>query len=408
MTLTPTARRTALAVTAAAGLALSGLALAPYAGASPAAHGVSTARSCAVSTHPDVMACKALKVTQGVNTLKKSTGSVNPAAAPSGFGPADLQSAYALPSSGGSGATVAIVDAYDDPNAEADLATYRSTYGLPACTTDNGCFSKVGQSGSASSLPSADAGWAEEISLDLDMVSAACPDCHILLVEADDSSMTNLGESVNTAVSLGAKYVSNSYGGGESSSDPSYDSSYFDHPGVAITVSAGDSGYGAEYPAASQYVTAVGGTSLTSDSSSRGWTESVWTGTGSGCSSYDAKPSWQTDADCGKRTIADVSAVADPATGVAVHDTYGSDTGWEVFGGTSASSPLIAAVYALAGAPSAGSYPASFPYAHADALNDVAGGSNGSCGGSYLCTGVSGFDGPTGLGTPNGTAAFAG
>ncbi|MBD0735224.1 peptidase S8 [Streptomyces sp. CBMA29] len=408
MTLTPTARRTALAVTAAAGLALSGLALAPYAGASPAAHGVSTARSCALSTHPDVMACKALKVTQGVSTLKKSTGSVNPAAAPSGFGPADLQSAYALPSSGGSGATVAIVDAYDDPNAEADLATYRSTYGLPACTADNGCFSKVGQSGSASALPSADAGWAEEISLDLDMVSAACPDCHILLVEADDSSMTNLGDSVNTAVSLGAKYVSNSYGGGESSSDPSYDSSYFDHPGVAITVSAGDSGYGAEYPAASQYVTAVGGTSLTSDSSSRGWTESVWTGTGSGCSSYDAKPSWQTDADCGKRTIADVSAVADPATGVAVYDTYGSDTGWEVFGGTSASSPLIAAVYALAGAPSAGSYPASFPYAHSDALNDVASGSNGSCGGSYLCTGVSGFDGPTGLGTPNGTAAFAG
>jgi subtilase family serine protease len=407
-TLTPAVRRTGLAVTAAAGLALSGFALAPLAGASPTGHGVSTARSCAVSSRPGVMACKALKVTQGVNTLAKSTGSVHPAAAPSGFGPADLRSAYALPSSGGSGATVAIVDAYDDPTAEADLATYRSTYGLPACTTGNGCFSKVGQSGSPSSLPSADAGWAEEISLDLDMVSAACPDCHILLVEADDSSMTDLGASVNTAVSLGAKYVSNSYGGGESSSDASYDSAYFNHPGVAITVSAGDSGYGAEYPAASRYVTAVGGTSLSKNSSSRGWTESVWSGTGSGCSAYDAKPSWQTDSGCGKRTIADVSAVADPATGVAVYDTYSSDNGWEVFGGTSASSPLIAAVYALAGTPSAGSYPASFPYAHTGALNDVTSGSNGSCGGSYQCTGTGGYDGPTGLGTPQGAAAFAG
>ncbi|MEU6850800.1 S53 family peptidase [Actinacidiphila alni] len=408
LTLTRTARRTALAVAAAGGLALSGFALAPTAGASPTAHGVGTARSCAVSSHPDVMACKALKVTKGISTLKKSTGSVNPAAAPSGFGPADLQSAYGLPSSGGSGATVAIVDAYDNPNAEADLATYRSTYGLPECSTANGCFSKVGQSGSSSSLPSPDAGWAEEISLDLDMVSAACPDCHILLVESDDSSMSNLGEAVNTAVSLGAKYVSNSYGGGESSSDPSYDSSYFDHPGVAITVSAGDSGYGAEYPAASQYVTAVGGTSLTKDGSSRGWSESVWSGTGSGCSAYDAKPSWQTDADCGKRTIADVSAVADPATGVAVYDTYGSDSGWEVFGGTSASAPLIASVYALAGTPSSGSYPSSFPYAHTDALNDVTSGSNGSCDSTYQCNGASGYDGPTGLGTPNGTAAFTG
>jgi subtilase family serine protease len=352
------------------------------------------------------MACKAIKVTGGMNSLAKSTGSVNPAATPSGFGPADLKSAYNLPA-GGSGATVAIVDAYDDPNAASDLATYRSTYGLPACTVANGCFKKVGQTGT-SSLPSADAGWAEEISLDLDMVSAACPSCHILLVEAKSASMANLGKSVNTAVSLGAKYVSNSYGGGESSSDSSYDSSYFNHPGIAITVSAGDSGYGAEYPAASKYVTAVGGTSLKKSSTTRGWTDTVWNGTGSGCSAYDAKPTWQKDTGCAKRTIADVSAVADPATGVAVYDTYGGDSGWEVFGGTSASSPLIAAVYALAGTPSSGSYPASFPYAHPGSLNDVVSGSNGSCSGSYLCTGKSGYDGPTGLGTPNGVTAFKG
>jgi subtilase family serine protease len=353
------------------------------------------------------MACKALKVTSGVNSLAASARSVNPAATPSGYGPSDLHSAYALPSTGGSGATVAIVDAQDDPTAEADLATYRSTYGLPACTTANGCFKKVGQSGT-SSLPAADAGWAEEISLDLDMVSATCPNCHILLVEATSASMANLGKSVNTAVSLGAKYVSNSYGGGESSSDTSYDSSYFNHPGVAITVSAGDSGYGAEYPAASRYVTAVGGTSLKKTSTTRGWTDTVWSGTGSGCSAYDAKPSWQKDTGCSRRTIADVSAVADPATGVAVYDTYSSDNGWEVFGGTSASSPIIASVYALAGTPSAGSSPASFPYAHTGSLNDVVSGSNGSCSGSYLCTGKAGYDGPTGLGTPNGTAAFKG
>ncbi|MEE4541540.1 peptidase S8 [Streptomyces sp. V4-01] len=414
-TLSPGAIRAGLALTAAAAVAAAGFALSPSAGAATvarstaagAAHSLTTARSCAVSTRPGVMACKALKVTSGANSLAASARSVNPAATPSGYGPADLHSAYALPSTGGSGATVAIVDAYDDPTAEADLATYRSTYGLAACTTANGCFKKVGQSGT-SSLPSANAGWAEEISLDLDMVSATCPQCHILLVEASSASMANLGKSVNTAVSLGAKYVSNSYGGGESSADTSYDSSYFNHPGVAITVSAGDSGYGAEYPAASRYVTAVGGTSLKKTSTTRGWTDTVWSGTGSGCSAYDAKPSWQKDTGCSRRTIADVSAVADPATGVAVYDTYSSDNGWEVFGGTSASSPIIASVYALAGTPSAGSTPASFPYAHTGSLNDVVSGSNGSCSGSYLCTAKTGYDGPTGLGTPNGTAAFKG
>jgi subtilase family serine protease len=163
-----------------------------------------------------------------------------------------------------------------------------------------------------------------------------------------------------------------------------------------------------EYPAASKYVTAVGGTSLKTASTARGWTDTVWSGAGSGCSTYDAKPSWQKDSGCANRTVADVSAVADPNTGVAVYDTYGQGNGWMVFGGTSASSPLIAAVYALAGAPSSGSYPASFPYAHTSALYDVTSGSNGSCGGSYLCTGTTGYDGPSGLGTPNGAAAFTG
>ncbi|SEG17015.1 Putative Ig domain-containing protein [Actinacidiphila yanglinensis] len=350
------------------------------------------------------MACMALVRTDVAHHL-----GVSPNATPSGYGPSDLTSAYALPS-GGSGQTVGIVDAQDDPNAEADLATYRSQYGLPACTTANGCFKKVNQTG-GTSYPTADSGWAGEISLDLDMVSAVCPSCHILLVEATSASMTNLGTAVNEAVTLGAKYVSNSYGGGESSSDTSYDSSYFNHPGVAITVSAGDEGYGAEYPAASKYVTAVGGTALNrSSGTSRGWTESVWNtssteGTGSGCSAYDTKPTWQTDSGCSKRTVSDVSAVADPATGVAVYDSYGA-SGWQQYGGTSASSPIIASVYALAGTPAAGTTPASYPYSHTGSLNDVTSGSNGSCGGSYLCTAGAGYDGPTGLGTPNGTAAF--
>jgi subtilase family serine protease len=399
------------ALVAAAGLAATGLvALSPTAGAQPQqapAHRLTTARSCAVSTAPDMMACKALKVTSGTDSLAPSARSAHPAAIPSGYGPSELGSAYAVPQTGGSDATVAIVDAYDNPNAEADLAVYREQYGLPACSTDNGCFRKVGQSG-GSALPAPDPGWAEEISLDLDMVSAVCPACHILLVEADTSAMTDLGESVNTAVSLGARYVSNSYGGGESGADTSYDSQYFDHPGVAITVSSGDAGYGVEYPAGSQYVTAVGGTSLHQDGSARGWTDTVWGGAGSGCSAYDPKPAWQQDTECAGRTVADVSAVADPATGVAVYDTYGNDRGWEVFGGTSASAPIIASLYALAGTPSEGSYPASFPYAHPDALNDVVSGSNGECAGSYLCTGATGYDGPTGLGTPDGVAAFTG
>ena len=336
------------------------------------------------------------------------------AAPAGGYGPADLQSAYALPSgTAGAGQTVAIVDAFDDPKAESDLATYRSTYGLPACTTANGCFKKVNQSGTQGSYPSGDQGWAVEISLDLDMVSAACPQCHILLVEASSNANANLYAAVDTAARLGATEISNSYGGSESSSDPSTNAHY-NHPGIPITVSSGDSGYGVEYPAASPYVTAVGGTTLKKATNARGWSESAWSGAGSGCSAYEAKQSWQTDGGCAKRTVADVSAVADPNSGVNVYDSDCSGlnrllgncfSGWGVVGGTSASAPIIASVYALAGNGASVTY-GSFPYSHATALNDVTSGSNGSCSGSYLCTSVAGFDGPTGLGTPNGTGAF--
>ncbi|MFF4844725.1 putative Ig domain-containing protein [Streptomyces collinus] len=368
---------------------------------------VPTTHLCATAA-PGHASCFAQRRTD----IKQRLAAALAAAAPSGLSPANLHSAYNLPTSGGSGLTVAVVDAYNDPNAESDLATYRSTYGLSACTKANGCFKQVSQTGSTTSLPTNDTGWAGEEALDLDMVSAVCPNCNITLVEANSANDTDLGIAENEAVSLGAKFVSNSWGGDESSTQTSEDTQYFKHPGVAITVSSGDSAYGAEYPATSQYVTAVGGTALTTASNSRGWSESVWhtsstEGTGSGCSAYDPKPSWQTDTGCSKRMEADVSAVADPATGVAVYDTYGG-SGWAVYGGTSASAPIIAGVYALAGTPASGDYPAKYPYAHTGNLYDVTSGSNGSCTTSYFCTARTGYDGPTGWGTPNGTTAFTG
>jgi len=332
-------------------------------------------------------------------------------ATPPGYGPADLQSAYALPSaSAGSGATVAIVDAYDDPYAESDLAVYRQQYGLPACTTANGCFRKINQHG-GSQPPARDPGWSDEISLDLDMVSAACPRCHILLVEANSPSFADLGAAVNEAAAQGARYISNSYGSaGEASSELQLDSRYYNHPGVVVTAAAGDDGFGAAFPAASPHVVAVGGTTLTrAPAQPRGWAETSWAGTGSGCSGYEPKPAWQTD-DCTTRAENDVSAVANPDTGVAVYDTYDLQ-GWNIFGGTSAATPLIASAYALAGPPVGGTYPGSYPYADPSALNDITSGPGNLPGGcapwTWECTPGPGYDGPTGLGTPNGVSAFA-
>jgi hypothetical protein len=330
-----------------------------------------------------------------------------------GYGPSDLQSAYGLPSaSAGSGQTIAIVDAYDDPNAESDLASYRSAYGLPACTAANGCFRKVNQNGQASPLPGPSrtgptaTGWATEESLDLDMVSAICPNCHILVAEAGDPGIDSLGTAVDSAVAMGAAYVSNSYGGQESPSETGYDARYFDHPGVAVTFSAGDTGYGVSYPAASRGVIAVGGTTLTRDTSaSRGWSETAWSGTGSGCSAEESKPGWQQDSGCGDRTGNDVAADADLNTGVAAYDSY-DQAGWFEAGGTSTASPIVAASYALAGQPAAGSYPSAALYANHASLNDVISGSDGTCSPAYLCTAGAGYDGPTGWGTPNGTGAF--
>jgi subtilase family serine protease len=333
------------------------------------------------------------------------------------YDPSYLQSAYDVAAAtaadgGGAGQTVAIIDSYNDPNVTSDLAHYRSYFGLPACPagvvshTATGCvFEKVNQTGGQTSFPSANSGWATEISLDVEMVSAICSKCQILLVEANSNSDENLGTAVNEAVKLGANAVSNSYGGEEFPSEASESAAYYDHPGVAITASAGDGGYGVEFPASSRYVTAVGGTSLTqlADTGTRDGSETVWSGTGSGCSAYEPKPSWQRDTGCANRTVADVSADANPATGVWVYDTYQA-RGWEIYGGTSVASPIIASFYALAGnALGSGTTPASYLYSAPGALYDVTSGSDGSCSPSYLCTAGVGYDGPTGLGTPGGS-----
>jgi subtilase family serine protease len=330
-------------------------------------------------------------------------GKLNPAATPSGYGPVQLQSAYNIPTGTGS-PTVAIVDAYGYPNAESDLAVYRAQYGLPPCTTANGCLRIVNQTG-GSKLPRTDVGWAQEQALDLDMVSAACPTCHILLVQATSPTFSNLWTAVDYAKTQGVKAISNSYGANDSSSYSAYDSHYSAN-NIAVTVSTGDSGYGASWPATAPGAIAVGGTSLR-PGGSRGWTETVWNGAGSGCGLGHAKPSWQngvTDA-CGGRMEADISAVADPNTGVAVYGPASrSSSQWMVFGGTSASAPLVGAMFALR---NGNINAASSIYANAGSLNDVTSGSNGSCPVSYYCNAQAGYDGPTGLGTPNGTGALS-
>jgi Putative Ig domain len=404
----------ALAAVAAAGPATAGTGAA-RSGALPGAAvpGSQDYRSVCPPAPPGQAACTALIRTDLPHHLQPASAPDTPPVG-YGYGPPSLQNAYVLPSStAGSGETVAVIDSSDDPNAAADLATYRSAWGLPPC--GSGCFTKVNQNGQASPLPPPDSGWATEESSDLDMVSAICPNCNILLVEADGSAANQLGAAVDTAVAMGAKFVSNSYSSQEYPTETSTDS-YYNHPGVAVTVSAGDSGFGVSYPAASQYVISVGGTSLTPAANSRGWNETVWgsavggEGTGSGCSAYEAKPSWQTDTGCALRTDNDVAAVANPNTGVAVYDTYAPNGGggWHELGGTSVASPIIASVFALAGTPAAGTYPSSYIYEHLGSLFDITSGANGTCSPAYLCTAEIGYDGPTGWGTPDGTGDFLG
>jgi subtilase family serine protease len=352
---------------------------------------------------------------------------------------------------------VGIVDAGDDPQIEADLGTFDTEYGLPACTSANGCFTKVGQTGSTTNLPPADTGGSDvETSLDVESVRAVCPDCKILLVEANSLTLPDLGASVNEAVTLGATEVSNSYGGAEAGSQ-SYAGDY-SHAGVPITVSSGDQGYydwvfrvegqsaaaEANAPASYPGSVAVGGTSLALNADGSRASETVWNDQyavvnegaggagGGGCSTLFTAPSWQTSeagyqaANCaGDRLVADVSADADPLTGFDVYDSY-SGPGWETVGGTSLSAPIIAAVYGLAGGGHSAANPAQTLYTNsssdAGSLYDVTSGGNGYCDdnyssctppanddcgqGSTACNAATGYDGPSGVGAPDGLAGF--
>jgi subtilase family serine protease len=307
---------------------------------------------------------------------------------------------------------VAVVDAYNDPTAASDLAVYRSAWGLPACTVTSGCFRQVNQAGKAAPLPPAAAatGWAVEESLDVDMVSAICPDCRIVLVEADSSRAADLGAAVDAAVALGAKYVSNGYAGPEFRGETA-DNSYYDHPGIAITAGAGDQPDQVSFPAAAPYVTSVGGTTL-SPAAGGTWSQQLWNrdgGSGSGCSVYEPRPSWQASPGCTRREDNDVSAVAAPYTGVSVYDSYYPQPGgggWLQVGGTGVASAIIASVYALAGPPVPGSNPASFPYADTGALLPVpaVGGPGSQC--TAPGSPCPAYNGPAGWGTPVGVAAF--
>ena len=344
----------------------------------------------------------------GAKILTDSSGTpietVDPNAtvANNNYGPADLRAAYNIPASS-STKTIAIVDAFGYPGAEKDLGVYRARYGLPPCTTANGCFKKVGQTGSPI-LPVYNIGWAQETALDLDMASAMCPTCKILLVEANTNSFINLATAAQFAANQpNVVAVSNSYGATEGSYVTTY-APYYVHPGVAITVSSGDSGFGNQFPADLPSVIAVGGTNLQHATNARGWTESAWTGAGSGCSNFISRQSFQDDALCPNRMESDVSAVADPNTGVAVYGPlFGSKSGWGVYGGTSVSAPIIAGIF---GSKGVGANDATGFWKGRAFLNDVTTGSNGSCSGTYFCNAGVGYDGPTGNGTPNGTGAF--
>jgi subtilase family serine protease len=379
----------------------------PAAGASAPGQAVRERAVCAAPGDPTVARCASHVVTLDDGVTPAGTATYQG----SGLTPLQLRTAYGLDISSAT-PTVAIVDAFDAPDIERALATYRGQFQLPSCTTANGCFSIVRPQG----VPAVDTGWAVETALDVDMASAICPSCRIVLVQALTNSWANLTGAVDAARQIpGVVAISNSYAGGEFRAEltDAYNGPYqrARQQGIAVTASSGDGGYGTLFPASSPDVVAVGGTSLYLSSSGGYGSETAWSGAGSGCSTYVAKPAYQSPVKgCSNRAVADVSAVADPATGVAVfgYDSASASNAWLVVGGTSASSPIIAAVYALAGR-TRGTVPAaaSLYKPPAGALHDVTSGSNGTCRkAAALCTAGPGYDGPTGVGTPNGSGAF--
>ncbi len=327
--------------------------------------------------------------------------SPNATTAPTGLTPAQIKSAYlfSTSSTAGAGKTVAIVDAYDDPTAEKDLGVFSAQFGLPACTTANGCFKKVNQTG-GTKLPRSNSGWALEISLDVQWAHAIAPGAKIVLVESNSASFTDLLAAEDYAAK-NATYVSNSWGASEFSGENSYDS-HFVKSGVSFFVSAGDAGLPAEYPSASPNVISVGGTRLTFNTNGSFASETAWSLGGGGCSKYETAPSAQStfsgysQVNCaGKRATPDVSLDADPYSGVSVYDStpYSGQSGWYSVGGTSASSPMWAARSAVAGTV----INAAYVYGSSITYRDITSGNNGAAclTGFDLCSGRGSWIGAT-------------
>ena len=368
----------------------------------------------------------------------RKPGTVSPDTGPSGYGPPGLEDAYGVQATTeGMLQTVAVVEGSGDSSAAADLATYRSNYSLAPCTVRDGCLTVIDQTGGLGGEVDA-----AQTAIDLDAVSATCPNCKIILVREDGTNFADdLGPAVNTAVSHGATVVDISYAGPEQSSqEATWDSQFLNHPGVAIVAAAGNSGYSSpiNYPAASPDVISVGGTVLdrsgatgctSSQAGVRGWCEAGWSQTTSGCSEFESAPAWQsTSTGCSGRADNDTAAVAastatpDP---VAYYNTGGGGSGWGEAGSTGTSAPIVAGLIADAGTPGASDNPAQYLYDHPGGgyinpgtaypyfagVNDITSGSNAPsnvCIGTIvpLCQAGAGWDGITGVGSPEGAATF--
>jgi len=363
-----------------------------------------------VCTNTDANAACLAKVRR--DSRGKFEAAASPKALPAGYSPQQFRSAYGLgPTTTGTG-SIAVITAYDNPYAASDLNKFDTTFGLPAfpsCTTasQTGCFTKMSQTGSTTFMPFSNRGWALEADLDVQIAHSMCPGCRLTLVEANSNSFANLSAAIDRAVAIGAHVVSMSWGGSEFNTETNFDS-HFNPASVNFVAASGDNGYGTGWPSASGKVISAGGTSLHLDANGNRSSETVWSGTGSGCSLYESKPSWQADTSCKQRTENDLSADADPNTGAAIYSGYSPyGSGWFVIGGTSLSTPLIAGLVADAGAPAQAAALQSLYSAQGSAnLYDVISGNDGSCSVSYYCTAKSGYDGPSGVGAPAGPGAF--
>ncbi|HJP78538.1 MAG TPA: peptidase S8 [Pseudonocardiaceae bacterium] len=388
-------------------------------------------RSCANGLYK--LACLAEVATTAPHSTKALATTT-----PVGYGATDLEKAYNL--SGGQSGTIAIIDAGAYPNLESDLATYRAQYGLPACTTASGCLKIADLHGGAPLTPGTDflsqyieEQVAVETALDVDMASAACPDCKIVELQLPDldalagstadQQTTDFGIAVNTAASLGANAVSMSYqypsDAFEETGTPGLD---LFHPGMAVLASSGDSGYEGNvhngWPNNLPWVTSVGGTSLYESADGKSFSQVAWAQAGSGCETdmppAIGQPAAVSNYCGGHRAASDISAVADLNTGVAVYDTYAPFSGqpfnWIIVGGTSVSSPFVAGIYARAGNLSQVIGPNTLYMAPASTFTDVTVGANtppnSGTGPAQLYTAGKGWDGPTGVGTPKGLTGF--